>query len=183
MHLYKAEFNHLTISIIGNSSKKIHQVICHWIGYHFYDATPWNLTKSDWHLNSCLEDEEGSKRKEAFWFHRDCATIVCVWASVSATGHNWQDLTRNGSWVMGISKESPGNGSLACHICAKSTNAQLRWVLQEYIKISYFVPLFENRRSVCIGKNLGGPLWLDMESFAHIERGVAHGGEVEKGGR
>lgn len=53
------------ISIIGNSSKKIHQVICNWIGYHFYDAAPWNLTKSDGRLNSYLKDEEASKRKKS----------------------------------------------------------------------------------------------------------------------
>lgn len=50
------------------------------------------------------------------------------------------------------------NESLTCHICAKSTNAKFQWVLQEHIKISYFVPLFENRMSAWFGGNLGGPL-------------------------
>lgn len=144
MHLYKAGFNHLTISIIGNSSKEIHQVICHWIGGHFYDAAPWNSTKSDWHLHSCLEDEEARKRKEVFWFHRDGATIVCVWASVSVTGHEmgagWWASLRGGQ----------ENGSLTCHIFTKSTNAKFQWIRQEHIKISYFV--WEQNASLHQGK-------------------------------
>lgn len=182
MHLYKARFNHLMISIIGNSSKKIHQVICNWIGYHFYDAAPWNLTKSDGRLNSYLKDEEASKRKKSSDSTETMSYLcVCVWASVSATGHNCQDLTWSGCWVMGISKDKLGEWVLDLHICAKSTNAKLHWVLREHIKILCFVLLFENKVSLCTGESLGGPLQLDTDCVTVAGYRTRHRGKVEKG--
>lgn len=40
-------FNHLMISIIGSSSKKIHQAICNWTGYHSFLCYSLKLS-SNW---------------------------------------------------------------------------------------------------------------------------------------
>lgn len=131
-------------------------MIYNWIGDHFYDTAPWNSTGSDWHLNSCLEDEGARKRKGVFWFHRDCATIVCVWASVSATGREM-----DAGWWASL-RGGQENGSLTCHICAKSTNASFQWVLQEHIKISYFVPLFWEQNVSLVWRK---PRWSTLARY------------------